>query len=45
MSSAKKVNVNEMDCGKWNECDRLRTEGKKLNVNIKVWTEENKTKH
>ena len=45
MSSAKKVNVNEMDYGKWNECDRLKTEGKKLNVNIKVWTEENKTKH
>ena len=30
--------VNEMNV-------RLRTEGKKLNVNIKVWTEENKTKH
>ena len=45
MSSAKKVNVNEMDYGKWNECDRLRTERKKLNMNIKMWTDENKMKH
>ena len=37
-----KVNVNYMDCGRWNEQDGLWTEG---NMDNKVWMEGNEMKH
>ena len=33
-----KVNMNEMDCGRWNEWNGLWTE-RRWNMNNEVWTE------
>ena len=39
------VNVNEMDYDRWDEWDRLWTEGNKWNMNNEVQTEGNEIKH